>query len=194
MPNIRYYMLQEQMGIGPSKYCVVGPYVRGLESLVLLLLNYLPQGKICTYPIRLILRGPFLQPLWADRGKEISMRGVKIDELDVPNTWATSPSGDMVCIRLTTQARLTNNIRLALFKEAVGLGPKRYCVVYSRSPAFYAQFGLLIGLLPRHKMFLYPFTQIGIVGQEPWVSRAREVCSHPTITPAEFLLIFGPRG
>ena len=91
-------------------------------------MNYLPpQDKICTYPLRLIFRGPFVRPQWREKGNELSLRGVRLRELDAPGTWVTSPSRDMVCVQVTERARLMNNVRFELFKESMGLGPKWYC-------------------------------------------------------------------
>ena len=153
MKNIRYYMLQDQMGLGPSKYCEQGHNLPGYESRVLLLMNYLPQEKICTYPLCLILKGPFVRPQWREKGNELSLRGVQLRKIDAPRTWVTSPFGDMVCMQVREHARLVNNIRFALFKESIGLGPKRYCMVYRDVMGFYAQIGLVMTLLYIIKCF-----------------------------------------
>ena len=188
MKNIRFFMIQEQMNQGPPKYCVLGHNLAGYENRLLFLMNFLPHRKICTYPIRLTLRGPFELPQWRDRGREVSLRGINLKEFDAPGTWKTSPSGDMVCIRMTDLPHLLDNIRFALFKETMGLGPVRYCIVYQRTRAFYSHLGMVTTFLPRHKMFMYPGNDVSnqLFGREPWLSRARAICAQPSITPGQF--------
>ena len=43
-------MIQEHMGIGPTKYCIVNNWMPKFESNLLLLINYLPHQKMRFFP------------------------------------------------------------------------------------------------------------------------------------------------
>ena len=79
-----------------------------------------------------------------------------------------------------------------MLKEVVGLGPQRYCVFFHSAQNFYSKLKLIMSSLPQEKMFLYPATARleGPFLQEPWLSRGRALCSHPSLTfdeyPAKF--------
>ena len=103
--------------------------------------------------------------------------------------WRLSPSGDMISIQLFGEYYLLNNIRVAMLKEVVGLGPQRYCVFFHSAPNFYNKLKLIMFSLPQENMFLYPATARleGPFLQEPWVSRGRALCSpRPSLTFDEY--------
>ena len=87
---------------------------------------------------------------------------------------------------------LLQNLRVAMLKEAAGIGPRRYCVAYHCAPYFYNRLQLLMIYLPFEKMFLYP-AQESLEGpflQEPWLSQSRDLCSRPSITFDEYVANF----
>ena len=102
--------------------------------------------------------------------------------------WRSSPSGDMISIQLFGEYYLLNNIRVAMLKKVVGLGPQRYCVFFHSAPNFYSKPKLIMSSLPQEKMFLYPATARleGPFLQEPWLSRGRALCSRPSLTFDEY--------
>ena len=110
-------------------------------------------------------------------------------------SWRSSPSGDMISIQLFREYYLLNNIRVAMLKEVVGLGPQRYCVFFPTAPNFFSKLKLIMSSLPQENMFLYPATARleGPFLQEPWLSRGHALCSHPSLTfdeyPAKFCMI-----
>ena len=79
-----------------------------------------------------------------------------------------------------------------MLKEAVGLGPQRYCVAYHRASYFYSKLQLLMVYLPFDKMFLYPAQESlgGPFLQEPWLSWSHDHCSCPSITFEEYVASF----
>ena len=102
--------------------------------------------------------------------------------------WRSSPSGDMISIQLFGEYYLLHNIRVAMLKEVVGLGPQRYCVFFDRAPNFYSKLKLIMSFLLQEKMFLYPATARleGPFLQEPWLSRGRALCSRSSLTFDEY--------
>ena len=45
LKNIQFAMIQEMMGIGPAKYCIVNNIMPNFEKRLMFLLNYLPKKK-----------------------------------------------------------------------------------------------------------------------------------------------------
>ena len=72
LKNIQFAMLQEQMRIGARKYCILTIWMPNFESQLLLLIKYLPHQKMCFFPPRFDLVGPFLHSPWLEIGEEIS--------------------------------------------------------------------------------------------------------------------------
>ena len=97
-----------------------------------------------------------------------------------------------------------DNLRIAMLMEAVGLGPQRYCICFDDSDEdfsddhleYYRRLQLVLYALPQERMFIYPAggTLRGPFLHEPWLSRARAIQSHPSITAEEFAASFVPGG
>ena len=102
--------------------------------------------------------------------------------------WRPNPSGDMVDVQLLGHVSLLNNLRVAMLKEAVGMGPQRYCIFFNRAPEFYSKLKLIMTYLPKEKMFLYPAIakRGGPFLQEPWLSRGDAIRSRPSLTFDEY--------
>ena len=66
LKNIRFAMIQEMMGQGPMKYCIVHNVMPNFHQRLLLLLNYLPHKKMCLYPQQFILEEPFDSSPWRE--------------------------------------------------------------------------------------------------------------------------------
>ena len=102
--------------------------------------------------------------------------------------WRTNPNGDITCIELMTSPFLQGNLRRAVLNEALGIGPKRYCVYYQPRPEFFQRLQYLMVNLPRRKMFLYG-EDIRLGGpflQEPWLTRGQELLAQPSISAQTF--------
>ena len=57
---------------GSAKYCIINSsQVPNFEKKLLLLTNYLPHEKMCFYPPKKNLVGPFLRTPWKEIGKSI---------------------------------------------------------------------------------------------------------------------------
>ena len=106
--------------------------------------------------------------------------------------WKTNSSKTMTCIQTYGYCYFYGNIKIAMIKEGLGIGPERYCIAFNRSPTFYSKLKLLMCYLPREKMFLYPSGARleGPFLHEPWLSRGRQICSNPSITLDEYLANF----
>ena len=71
MSKLKLAMLKETIGLGPQYYCVIHSYNLDFESLLMLILHYLPKDKFCIYPEDESLRGPFLYEPWKILGQRI---------------------------------------------------------------------------------------------------------------------------
>ena len=49
-----------------------------------------------------------------------------------------------------------NNVQLAMVIEAMGLGPRYYCILRSSHPGFLERAFLLTQFLPHQRMYFYP--------------------------------------
>ena len=74
LQNLKLAMIQEHMGIGPSKYCIVNNWMPEFENNLLLLINYLPHQKMCFFPPQFPLEGPFSRSPWREIGEKICER------------------------------------------------------------------------------------------------------------------------
>ena len=74
LSNLKLAMLKEIVGLGPQCYYVIRSYNFDLESLLMLILHYLPKDKFCIYPKDESLRGPFLYKPWNILGQRICNR------------------------------------------------------------------------------------------------------------------------
>ena len=75
---------------------------------------------------------------------------------DFLGPWKISPSRDLTCVQLYGQFMFLQILKVVMLKEAIGLGPQKYCVALYRAPYFYSRLKLLLIYLPFEKMFLYP--------------------------------------
>ena len=67
-------MIQEMMGLGPMKCCIVYNEIPNFFSNLLLLINYLPQKKMCFYPPSFFFDAPFDHSPWREIGEAICSR------------------------------------------------------------------------------------------------------------------------
>ena len=74
LSNLKLAMLKEFVGLGPQYYYVIKSYNLDFESLLMLVLHYLPKEKFCIYPENESLRGPFLYEPWKFLGQRICNR------------------------------------------------------------------------------------------------------------------------
>ena len=72
--NIQFAMIQEMMGQGPMRYCIVYNEMPNFFKSLLLLINYLPQKRMCFYPPQVILEPPFDHSPWREIGEAINSR------------------------------------------------------------------------------------------------------------------------
>ena len=79
-----------------------------------------------------------------------------------------------------------------MLKEAAGLGPQRYCIIFNSTSNFFSKLKMILAYLPIEKMFLYPAQESlgGPFLQEPWLSRGQLLYSHPSISRKEYISNF----
>ena len=102
-----------------------------------------------------------------------------------------SPFRDMLAIHFWDRHFL-DNLTIAIFMEAVGVGLQHYCILFNSSPNFYSKPKLILYSLPQEKMFIYHANsrQEGPFLQEPWSSRARAIHAHLFLTEEEYVASF----
>ena len=66
LKNIQFAMIKEMMGLGIMKYCIVYSEMPYFFSRLLILINYLPQNKMCFYPPRFFFDAPFDHSPWRE--------------------------------------------------------------------------------------------------------------------------------
>ena len=72
--NLKLAIMTEMMGLGPKSYCVMDTHLPDFEICLLRVLKNLPSHKVCLYPPRTSLGGPFLLPPWDTIGRLICAR------------------------------------------------------------------------------------------------------------------------
>ena len=74
LKNIQFAILQEMMGLGPMKCCIIYNEMPNFFNWLLLLINYLPQKKMCFYPPCFFFEAPFDHSPWREIGEAICRR------------------------------------------------------------------------------------------------------------------------
>ena len=94
-------------------------------------------------------------------------------------------------VNLRNRENVFDNLGLAMFKEAIGLGPCRYCIVRSYNLDFENLLMLTLLYLPRDKFCIYPEEETleGPFLHSPWDILGRRICTRPSI-PIELYLAY----
>ena len=99
-------------------------------------------------------------------------------------------SGEWTNLDVTTFVNLQNrenvwdNLGLAMFKEAIGLGPLCYCIIRSYNLDFENLLMLTLLYLPNEKFCMYPKEETleGPFLHSPWDTLGRRICALPSIS------------
>ena len=68
--------------------------------------------------------------------------------------WTTRQ--DITYVTTLEEDHISNNIKLAMIKEMLGLGPQSYCIIDDETPGFEKRVLLLLYYLPHSKLCIYP--------------------------------------
>ena len=73
---------------------------------------------------------------------------------------------------------MRDNLRLAVIKEIMGVGPEKYCVINNRTPHFESRLFLLVHFLPSSKFCIYPpaLNLGGPFSRSPWLEIGEAIC------------------
>ena len=87
-------------------------------------------------------------------------------------------------VNLRNRENVFDNLGLAMFKEAIGLGPYRYCIIRSYNLDFENLLMLTLLYLPRDKLCIYPEEETleGPFLHSPWDILGRRICNRPSIS------------
>lgn len=99
--------------------------------------------------------------------------------------WRTTNSNGVTRIMLWDHGRyILDNLRFSMMKEKLGLGPDRYCVVWSFAPNCASKLLLVISSLPHEKMRIYPNLRklSGPFLHSPWTEIGEAICNRLLIT------------
>lgn len=112
----------------------------------------------------------------------------------VVGAWGYNEKLDMVAVELFGKESIKLNLNVWEMKEALGIGPGRYCVFVHRADTFNNKLKLLLSSLPPEKMFFYPagVTLRGEFLEEPWLSKVQAISARPSLTYKEFHDAFCP--
>ena len=80
-------------------------------------------------------------------------------------------------VNLRNRKNVFDNLGLAMFKEAIGLGPCRYCIIRSYNLDFENLLMLTLLYLPRDKLYIYPEEETleGPFLHSPWDILGRRI-------------------
>ena len=103
--------------------------------------------------------------------------------------------GEWIAMNQVTFVNLRNrenvliNLKLAMLKEIVGLGPQYYCVICSYSLDFESFLMLILHYLPKDKFCIYLENESlrGPFLYEPWKILGQRICNQPTISLERYL-------
>ena len=98
----------------------------------------------------------------------------------------------MLAILFWAPPSLIDNLQISMLMVAAKAGPKCYCIHFDDTLEFYSMFELIIYYLLQENMFLYPtYARLGGPSlHEPWLSMARAIQAHPSITQEEYVASF----
>ena len=85
-----------------------------------------------------------------------------------------------------------DNLCIAMLMKAIGVGPQHYCICFDPSLDTCRKLKLLHYSLPQEKIFIYP-TDASLEGpflHEPWLSSARAIQSHRSLTREKYVASF----
>ena len=82
-------------------------------------------------------------------------------------------------VNLQNRENVWDNLGLAMFKEAIGLGPYCYCIIQSYNLDFENLLMLTLLYLPRDKFCMYPEEETleGPFLHSPWDILGRSICT-----------------
>ena len=72
--NLNYAVVKEMLGMGPDRYCVIDTHLPDFEHRLLRVIKNIPSHKVCLYPPRTSLGGPFSVAPWDTIGRLICAR------------------------------------------------------------------------------------------------------------------------
>ncbi len=87
--NLKLAQVSEMLDLGPEIYCVIDTELPDFEERLFRILEFLPARKICLYPPRTHLGGPFTQPPWNTIGRMICERDSQSENEMVQTAHAT---------------------------------------------------------------------------------------------------------
>ena len=87
-------------------------------------------------------------------------------------------------VNLQNRENVWDNLGLAIFKEAVGLGPLCYCIIQTYNLDFENLLMLILLYLPRDKFCMYPKDETleGPFLHSPWDTLGRRICTQSSIS------------
>ena len=95
----------------------------------------------------------------------------------------------VIFVHLRNKENVLSNLKLAMMKEIVGLGPLYYCVIRSYNLDFESLLMLVLHYLTKDKFCIYPENESlrGPFLYEPWKFLGQRICNWPTISLERYL-------
>ena len=95
----------------------------------------------------------------------------------------------VIFVNLRNRENVLSNLKLAMLKEIVGLGPQYYYVIHSYNLDFEPLLMLVLHYLPKDKFCIYPKDESlrGPFLYEPWKILGQRICNRPTIFLERYL-------
>ena len=101
-----------------------------------------------------------------------------------PYSGAWTNLNGITFITLRNRENVWDNLKLAMLKEAIGLGPQHYCIIRSYNLDFESLLLLTLLYLPRTKFCMYPEDETlgGPFLFTPWDNLGRRICTQTSIS------------
>ena len=98
----------------------------------------------------------------------------------------------VIFVNLRNRENVLSNLKLAMLKEIVGLGPQYYCVISSHNLDFESFLMHILYYLPKDKFCIYLEDESlgGPFLYAPWKILGQRICNRSTISLEEYLAYF----
>src|SRR3569623_1150289 len=108
---------------------------------------------------------------------------IRVGSWEYDDRWMTCLEGKVVIATVYDDDHFEKNLKVAMIKEMVGLGPAQYCVVDGDLDDFEDRLRYLLRFLPSHKVCLFPEHEFleGPFSLPPWNTIGRLICNRPIL-------------
>ena len=106
--------------------------------------------------------------------------------------WRSTESGEVTQVLTFGHKYMLNNLRLAMIREKLGLGPKIYSILKIYVVDFESKLLLILSCLPKDKIRIFPKLKElkGPFLHSPWKEIGETICNQPYISREDHEALF----